>query len=137
MADRKEWERATDGSRHLAIAADAELRRRHPGQKIQPLRSTEPVPVTDTERDGNLPETGAWIRDLAAQHHAFHEKLNQHQHRVMPRDDLDWAAFGGTLPSWWAPRRDAILQPPKREITPSARILELAAEHDIEPEAAD
>jgi len=30
---------------------------------------------------------------------------------------------------------DAILQPPKPEITPSARILQLAAEHDIEPEA--
>ena len=31
--------------------------------------------------------------------------------------------------------RDAILQPPKPEITPSAKILQLAAEHDIEPEA--
>jgi hypothetical protein len=29
------------------------------------------------------------------------------------------------------------LQPPKPEIIPSARILELAAMHDIEPEAAD
>ena len=33
--------------------------------------------------------------------------------------------------------QDAILQPPKPQITPSARILQLAAEHDIEPEAAD
>ena len=33
------------------------------------------------------------------------------------------------------PGHDAILQPPKPEITPSARILQLAAEHDIEPEA--
>ena len=30
MADRLEWEHATAHSRHLAIAADAELRRRHP-----------------------------------------------------------------------------------------------------------
>ena len=52
MADRQEWEHATAGSRHLAIAADAELRRRHPGQKIEPLRSAEPAPVSDTERDG-------------------------------------------------------------------------------------
>jgi len=29
----------------------------------------------------------------------------------------------------------AILQPPSPQITPSAQILELAAEHDIEPEA--
>ena len=45
MDDRQEWERATAGSRHLAIVADAELRRRHPdpGQQIEPLRSAEPA----------------------------------------------------------------------------------------------
>ena len=42
MAARQEWEQATERSRRLAIAADAELRRRHPGQKIEPLRSAEP-----------------------------------------------------------------------------------------------
>ena len=52
MADRQDWEHATANSRHLAIAADTELRRRHPGQKIEPLRSAEPAPVSDTERDG-------------------------------------------------------------------------------------
>ena len=33
MADRQEWEQATARSRHLAIAADAELRRRHPDRR--------------------------------------------------------------------------------------------------------
>ena len=44
MADRQEWDHATAGSRHLAIAADAELRRRHPDRKIEPLalRRTSP-----------------------------------------------------------------------------------------------
>ena len=72
MADRQEWEQATAGSRHLAIAADAELRRRHPGQKIEPLRSAEPAPASDTERehlhpapDGKPAETASWIRDPA------------------------------------------------------------------------
>ena len=76
MADRQDWEQATAASRHLAIAADAELRRRHPDQTIEPLRSAEPAPATGTGRDGTLPKTGAWIRDLAAQHHAFRETLN-------------------------------------------------------------
>src|SRR5262249_10355591 len=49
MAAREEWEQATAGSRRLAIAADAELRRRHPYQKIEPLRSAEPAPVGDTD----------------------------------------------------------------------------------------
>jgi hypothetical protein len=38
------------------------------------------------------------------------------------------------LPSWWAPRPDAILRPPKPEITPSAKIFQLAAEQDTELE---
>ena len=35
--DRHEWEHATEHTRHLAIAADAELRRRHPDQRAEPL----------------------------------------------------------------------------------------------------
>ena len=50
MADRQEWENATAAARHLAIAADAELRRRHPDTTIKPLRSAEPAPVSDAER---------------------------------------------------------------------------------------
>ena len=45
MADRAEWEHATEHTRHLAVAADAELRRRHPHQPIEPLRSAEPHPA--------------------------------------------------------------------------------------------
>jgi hypothetical protein len=37
MADRQEWDHATAFSRRLAIAADAELRRRHPDRKIEAL----------------------------------------------------------------------------------------------------
>ena len=34
MADRADWDAATRAQRHLAVAADAELRRRHPGQHL-------------------------------------------------------------------------------------------------------
>jgi hypothetical protein len=142
MADRREWEHATARSRHLAIAADMELSRRHPDQKIEPLRSAEPAPVTDTEHehlhpvpDSNLTETAARIRDLAAQHQAFRQKMDERLRLMKPGKDPDWIGLSERLPSWWAPYPDAILQPPKPEITPSARILELAAEHDTEPEA--
>jgi len=37
MAGRQEWEHATAQPRRLAVAADAELRRRHPRQQIEPL----------------------------------------------------------------------------------------------------
>ena len=36
MVDRVDWEKATVAQRQLAVAADAELRRRHPGQRFAP-----------------------------------------------------------------------------------------------------
>ena len=48
MADRADWEPPPAHQRHLAVAADAELRRRHPGQHYPPLRSAEPEPATRT-----------------------------------------------------------------------------------------
>jgi hypothetical protein len=44
MADRADWDAATRHQRHLAVAADAELRRRHPARQYPPLRSAEPPP---------------------------------------------------------------------------------------------
>ena len=144
MADRQEWEHATAHSRRLAIAADAELRRRHPDLKIKPLHSAEPAPVSDSDRekltltpDKKIDEMAAWIRDLAAQRQAFREKIEERQGLMVPSEDPDWGDLGEAFPAWRAPGRDAILQPPKPQITPSAKILQLAAQPDTEPEAAD
>ncbi len=86
MTDRTEWEHATEHSRRLAIAADVELRRRHPELKLEPLQSVEPVPVNDIDRDQaalapdwKIGEMAAWIRDLAAQRQAFREKIEERQ----------------------------------------------------------
>jgi hypothetical protein len=50
MADRTEWDAATRRQRQLAVAADAEVRRRHSGQYYAPLRSAEPAPATGAQR---------------------------------------------------------------------------------------
>ena len=78
MADRADWEQATRQQRQLAVAADAELRRRHPDQRFAPLRSAEPEPATQAQRDEltmtageETKEMGQWIKDLAAEHHTF------------------------------------------------------------------
>ena len=135
-AARQEWEHATERSRRLAIAADAELRRRYPRRKIEPLRSAEPVPVSDTgcdplqpAPDGKLTEIAALIRDLAVQREQFRAEMDERPGLIVPGD------HGKAFRAMKTPGQDAILQPPKPEITPSARILQLAAEHDIEPEA--
>jgi hypothetical protein len=140
MADRQEWEKATAHARHLAIAADAELRRRHPDRQIESLRSAEPASVDDAkhqpldvvphQRSGET----ARIRDLEAQRQAFRTAMNERL-RLVPRKDVAWGGLGETSPILRPPWRDAILQPPKPQITSSAKILQLAAEQDIEPEA--
>ena len=144
MTDRTEWEHATEHSCRLAIAADAELRRRHPDLRIKPLHSAEPAPVSDIHReeltltpDKRIGEMAAWIRDLAAQRPAFREKIEERQGLMVPSEDPEWGDLGEAFPAWQTPSRDAILQPPKPQITPSAKVLRLVQERDTEPEAAD
>jgi hypothetical protein len=146
MTARQEWEQATAGSRRLAIAADTELRHRHLHQKIEPLRSGEPAAVSDTGReqlspgpDEKLTERVTRIRDLAAQRQASHAEMDEHPGRIVPGEDPAWGEFGDAFPGSRASGPNAILPPPRPEIIPSARLLQLAAEHDNEPdrEAAD
>jgi hypothetical protein len=125
-------------------AADAELRHRHPGQKIEPLRSAEPTAAGDTELEQLHPgldektgETTPWLHELPVQRQAFRARLEERQGLMVPSDDPDWGDLGEAFPARSAPGRDAILRPPKPQITPSAAMLQLAAEHDTEPEAAD
>jgi hypothetical protein len=146
MVGRQEWEQATADSRLLAIAADAELRRRYPGQGLEPLRSAEPAHASDIERehphpasDGKPAEIASWICDPPMQHQVSRAGIDERPQLMVPGEDPVRGDLGKTFPGWPASGRDAILQPPKPEIIPSARILQLAAEHDTEPdrEAAD
>jgi hypothetical protein len=144
MADRADWDTATRHQRHLAVAADAELRRRHPGQHYLPLRSAEPDPATESQRaeltlapGEQIREISQWIKDLAAQRRAFADRLAERQSLTIPAADPDYEDLGPAFPAWTASPRDAILQPPKPEIRPSTLILERVADRDADWEAAD
>jgi hypothetical protein len=144
MADRADWETATRAQRQLAIAADAELRRRHPGQHFVPLRSAEPQPPTDAQRDElNLTpdqppgEMDQWIKDLAAGHRTFADRLVDRQSQMIPSEDPDYGYLGRAFPAWTGPGRESILRPPRPEIPPSPRILERVMDRDADWEAAD
>jgi hypothetical protein len=142
MADRAEWDQATRAQRQLAVAADAELRRRHPGQYFSPLRSAEPEPATAAQPDELTPdrspgEAGQWIKDLAAGHRAFAGQLADRQSQAIPSEDPDYADLAPAFPAWTSPRRQPILQPPRPEIPPSPRILERTINRDADWEAAD
>jgi hypothetical protein len=144
MADRADWEQTTRQQRHLAVAADAELRRRHPDQRFLPLRSAEPEPATQAQRDDltmtmwdQTREPGQWIKDLAAEHRIFADKLAERQSMKIPSADPDYGDLGQAFRPWTGRGKDAILQPPKPEIRPSTRVLERAADRDRDAEAAN
>ena len=135
MADRADWEAATRAQRHLAVAADAELRRRHPDQRFTPLRSAEPHPATDTQRaeltltpGQDIPEPGQWIKDLTAGRRTFADRLADRQSLMIPSEDPGYGCLGQAFPSWTGSPAGAILQPPKPEIRPSGRVLERDAD---------
>ena len=142
MDDRRAWEQATAGKRRMAVAADAELRRRHPRQRFRPLRSAEPEPISETQRDAlvltageNMPPVEPWIQKLAADRAVFAEQLAHRQDQM--RADLSAGAIGDP---WLAfsqeSARQPLLQPPKPEIRPSARVLERLSEREADLEAA-
>ena len=144
MADRADWENATRAQRQLAVAADAELRRRHPGQYFSPLRSAEPEPATGAQRaeltltaDQPPGEIDQWINDLAAGHRTFADRLADRQSQMIPSEDPDYGDLGLAFPAWTGRAREPILQPPKPEIPPSPRILERVMDRDADWEAAD
>jgi hypothetical protein len=144
MADRADWEAATRAQRHLAVAADAELRRRHPEQRFTPLRSAESRPATGAQRaeltltpGQDIPEPGQWIKDLAAGRRTFADRLADRQSLMIPSDDPGYGSLGQAFPSWTGSPTGAILQPPKPEIRPSSRVLERVLDRDADIEAGE
>ena len=144
MADRADWDQATRAQRQLGIAADAELRRRHPGQHFAPLRSAEPELAIPAQREvltaaaGKQPgEMGQWIKDLAAGHRTFAAKLAERQSLRVPSGQPEYGDLGQAFPAWPTPARAAILQPPMPEIPPSPEIQQRIMDRDADWEAAD
>jgi hypothetical protein len=97
MADRDDWEKATVQQRHLAVAADAELRRRHPDEHYPPLRLAEPEPATSDQCQEltitaaeQTREAGQWIKGLAAAHRSFADRLADRQSLRIPSQDPDY-----------------------------------------------
>lgn len=128
MDDRQAWEAATEPQRRLAVAADAELRRRNPEMRIEPLRSAEPEDVTDRQRADLdlLPEPEQkyqpppWLRELAEARTAFSEKIAERQSLMQPHEDPHYADVGPAFPAWQHEDRQAVLQPPRPPIPQSA-----------------
>jgi hypothetical protein len=78
-----------------------------------------------------------WIKDLAAAHRTFADRVANRQSLKVPSEDPRYGELGQAFPPWPGRSRDAILQPPKPEIRPSLQVLERAADRDADWEAAE
>ena len=141
MTDRQEWEQAT-----ARIPAPGHRRRRRApppppdtARSNRCARPSQPRSATPNASTRTWPLSKRAVKrpgsaTSTVQRQAFRARMNEHR-QLVPSEDVAWGGFGEASPASRAPWRDAILQPPKPQITPSAEILQLAAEHDIEPEA--
>ena len=174
---RRQWEAVTETTRRIAIAADIELRRRHPGAQIEPLRPhpNESAGITYPEQPGPVRDD-VWIQDtldglpdisenvprdkpshepdtskqretrgqlaLGLTTETVHDqipeqvlrikqnaaiaqaKLDELAHTPLPSADEDGLSPGPAWPVPAAPDRDAVLQPPRPDVVPSARVLD-------------
>ena len=100
MADWADWYLATRQQRQLAVAADAELRHRHPDQKFPALRSAEPPPATQAQHDElilkageQIREISPWISELAARRREFQIRLSERRSLLLTTEDPDCADF--------------------------------------------
>ena len=137
-ADYRDHQPATEAQRRNAIAADMELRRRHPEQCIEPLRDAGPGAVSDEEhaeaaRGDKVPE---WVTRLEEAREAFTAEMEARQNVMVPAEDPEWEPEGEAFPAQAAREPDAILVPPQPEMPPSERVTGRARERDMEAEAS-
>jgi AAA domain/TrwC relaxase len=122
QADRDTWEKLTRGSRHLAVEADTELRKRHPDKTIERLKSAEPrVPEEAELVDAETKQSPGWISTLAEQRAEFRARLEERQGLMVPDSDPDYGDVGEAWPQW-KPEGRKILEPPKPELRPAPEL---------------
>ena len=92
-----------------------------------------PGPISDTEHEQAHPAPGQEISQV--QQELFRTTLQNRQALKVPTEDPGWSGLDTLFSTRRTLGQAAILQPPKPSIVPSTRILQRAAEHDVEPEA--
>lgn len=150
---RRQWETLTETTRTVAIAADTELRRRHPGMQIEPLRphpaeadgitypvapdpvpESQPAPGSQRDSDGQF-ALGLTLQTAQDEIPAQVLRIRENARIVQAKlDDLaslpqrpaaeDGRSPGPAWPAQTRPDRDAVLQPPRPDVVPSVRVVE-------------
>jgi hypothetical protein len=156
------WEAVTAPTRDRALAADAELRRRHPDQPIEPLRAQpRPAPDPACELPAPEPDIGPAVPDLAqaeAKVSTIEQQVREISARLddvarlkarqaqekaaeitsmrVPSDDPDAAPAAAWMDDLQARQREAVRHEPMPRV-PQAEALQAAEAGVSDHEAAD
>jgi flagellar biosynthesis GTPase FlhF len=71
---RRQWAALTEPTRQMALAADLELRRRHPEAKLPPLTATEPNPAP-----ADRSEAAVWVHQVITTNSPTGSLMSKHQ----------------------------------------------------------
>jgi hypothetical protein len=131
---RQQWQQLTEPTRQVALAADQELRRRHPEQATkQHASAVVPEPVGDRVQDlaGEIPwdSIAARVASITEEARVAQEKLDELRDTRIPSEDSEAPHLG---PAWTLfPSRDrgAIVQAAQPEIAPASEVLRRANGH--------
>jgi hypothetical protein len=144
MNARAEWEKTTEQGRHLAVAAHSEYMRRHPDAQLEPLRSAEPPQPGETEQAELQPQperaehlAPQWVTELAERNRAAMARIDEHRGLRVPSEDHEWEDEGLAWPDEVRRERDAVIQPPKPEITPAEPVAQAATAQATAREAGE
>jgi AAA domain-containing protein len=145
---RREWDSLTQATRRIAVAADLELRRRHPRMPIPALvpHPAEAPPdqqqpaadrlsalgLTLDTSGSEIPAEVYRIRQAAAAKQAEIDELKSMR---LPVDEHSAMSPGLAWPELAQRERAAVRQQPEPEITPSARIVSEYQRHQLVAEA--
>jgi hypothetical protein len=132
LEDYREWSDRTAGPRLLAVEADAELRRRDPAARIDPLRSAEPAPVPESLPALDDEAVAAHAAMVTERRESFRAQLEERLGVQVPSEDPDLAPEGEAWPSWQPRETEAVIQPPKPLMPASSRIRDRAPEPQAE-----
>lgn len=134
-AAREQWNLATAAARLEAIQADAELRRRYPGMRLEPLMSAEPAPLPDALPLISAAEQRAHAARVRVTSATVRSQADR-RNRDLAGSMLDRRELSDRRwPDLSSGRRSSILRPPTELMPPPPRRSARTPQTQYEPQA--
>jgi TrwC relaxase/AAA domain len=129
---RAAWEETTEPTRRIAMAADAELRKRHPDLRLDPLTSAEPASLLGNQEPtltalGLTPQTAAdpvpeLMYQISQAARQAQETLDRIRSMPEPGADEDELSPGEAWARVIGRQRESVLQPAVELVPPAPEI---------------